>query len=194
MPPCAGGGRLFPDHPRVVRRSLQPNAQRWFDGTAWTVHAVGLEQANPDQIVEDQWPRTAAGDRSQQEWVKGFSRWDTAIPRGTEPAYDFRGGLGGFAATRWARGAARYSATHPGFRTWHVACLVPPALLFFAWIDPTQREDLEIGAVVVASVCLLIGLASVSVHRHWNQVGSQGPDDAVASRRSVDNLRGCGFS
>jgi hypothetical protein len=51
-------------------------------------------------------------------------------------------------------------------------------LLFLAWIDPAQHRDLEIGAVVVAGVCLLIGLASVSVHRHWTQVGRQGPADA----------------
>ena len=156
-----------------------PNAQRWFDGTAWTLHAVGTDQANPDQIVEDQWRRPVGDEGSQQEWARGFSRWDTAIPRGTEPAFDFRGGLFGFTATRFARGADRYSATHPGFRIWHVACLVPPALLLLARIDPAQRGDLEIGAVAVAAVCVLMGLASVSVHRHWNQVGRQDPASAA---------------
>ena len=168
-PPTTAG--WYPD-------PYQPNAQRWFDGTAWTTHAVGREQSDPDDVLEDQWRRTVGGDHAQQEWIKGFSPWDTAIPRGSEPPFDFRGGLTGFAATRWARGAARYSATHPGFRIWHLACLVPPVLLLFAWIDPTQRRDLEIGAVVVAGVCLLLGLASVSVHRHWTDLGRQGPADA----------------
>lgn len=99
-------------------------------------------------------------------------------PEGLRACFRFRGGLSGFTATRFARLAGRYTATHPGFRIWHVACLLPPTLLFFAWIDPPQHRILQVGAVVAAGVCLLFGVASVSVHRHWTRVGRQGPADA----------------
>ena len=93
MPPCAGGGRLFPDHPRVVRRSLPTECTAMVrrNGLDCPCGRAGASQSRSDSgrpVAAD-----PAGDRSQQEWVKGFSRWDTAIPRGTEPAYDFRGGL-----------------------------------------------------------------------------------------------------
>ena len=144
---------------------------RWFDGTAWTTHAVADSRSRPDQVVEDDWESPDPDERVRNERLPSVI--DLDVPKGSEPAFNGGGGVGGLGVNRLSRLFMRAGPSGPASATrWLVGLTAVLALL--AWGDQRHRVLLAIGASIALIATVVVGIRRSRDRARWRDVGRDG--------------------
>jgi hypothetical protein len=156
--------------PGWYRDPYHPGSIRWFDGSVWTTHAAPDNTSRPDALVEAHHDKRSPEELRQQE---RFSKWDVAVVRRGEPAFNGGGGRAALDANRMIRLADRAGLNGPvNLARWLLGATIIVAVL--AWADHRHRLMLSVVAAVLLVAAVVVEIRAIRERAYWRDAGRSG--------------------